>query len=303
MAVVAKLYYVEQCAIVALAIFMIVASTWQLKLQSKDNKQVKSVPRVYMRALFLAGILELAWSIDPRGIWRILSAVAIAFIKDYVIVVLSFCGLYHLDAFCRVVFESLGRSWFLRVSNWLTCGIPLLLTIIVQVWLTVIAIKTNLQQPRNYFMIFLGFIVLLWTLGITCSLVYIYSVRQKSGLKFSSNAVHRKTWIRLIRITVFLWIVVVGAILLSIAYVVYNVKTQAVTLLDTQVAPDSSHYEFYTFFPFHILGAILVFLYGKQSSKTNPKVPAAVTPVASDVIIENVQANPGTEAQEQETAE
>jgi hypothetical protein len=296
---VATAYYIEQCVVIALAIFMVAGSTWQLWLQSKNSKEIKPVQRIYMRALLVSGILEIIWSIDPRGIWQILSAVAIAFIKDYVLIILSFCGLFYLDVFCRVVFEALGRHWFLQISSWITCGLPLLATIIVQIVLTVIAININQQQPRNYFICFLVFIILLWTSGITYSLIYIFSIRRKAGLNFLNNPRQKETWMRLVKLTIFLWLVVIAAMYMAVYYVLYNRRLN-VTLQDTQVVANPARYEFYSFLVLHISAAILVYLYGKMPSRGNMKSPAAVTPVASDVIIDNTKDKPTVQSVEEQ---
>jgi hypothetical protein len=282
--VISNAYYAEQVIILAFSVFMIVGSTSQLYLQSKNPKNVKPLHKVYMSALLVAGILEFIWGIDPRGIWGLLSAMALAFVKDYVLVVLSFCGVFYLDIFCRVVFESLGRTWFLKIPQWLTCGIPLVVTVIVQIVLTMMTIPINDQEPRAYFIFFLVTVITMWTIGITISLVHIFSIRSKAGLNLSSNPAMKRNWSKMVKLAIALWIIVAAAMPVSILTIVVSRKRHY-TLEQTQVIHDPAHYEFYPFLLFHIVSSILVYWIGKLPNEQS-KGPAAVTPAATDVMVE-----------------
>jgi hypothetical protein len=235
---------------------------------------------MFMRALLFIGILTNIWGIDPRGVWRILPVILLAFVKDYMFMVLVFCGLYYLDAFCRVVFESLGRTWFSRISKWITCGIPLLLTIILQLTLTGIAIKINRHAPRTYLQCFETFLIFLWTVGISYSAVFIYSLRRKAGLNLGTNQEQRKIWLRMIRLVVLLWIGVITAAILTYQSVVQNTET---SLEDAQVIRDPSKYHPYTFLALYILGAILVYLHGKISRNDGKAADAPAAPKTVDM--------------------
>jgi hypothetical protein len=281
---VASLYYVEQCWVVCLALFMVIGSTRELILHSKNPREVKPIQKLFMTVLLVAGILELVWSIDPRGIWKILNALAIACIKDYALTIFSYCGMYYVDMFCRVVFESLGRTWVAKISKWITVGVPLLISIISQIWLTAIAVQVNLQLPRNYYVSILVFFISMLTLGITCAMLYTYSIRTKAGLNFNGNPAQRASWQRLVKLVTFLWLVVLAAVFLAIYTLIINKKNQ-LTFEDAQVAADPARYEFYPFLVLHTSGAILVYQHGKMRFD-NSKAPAAITPNATDVIVE-----------------
>jgi hypothetical protein len=244
-----------------------------------------------MRALLFAGLLTTIWSVDPRGIWKVLTAPAVAFIKDYINITLMFCAFYYLDVFCRIVFESLGRNGFQNFSKWLTCGLPLIITIIVQVATVSIAIRTNMQLPRTFMICFLAFLVVLWSAGISISLLYVYSIRMRSGLDFTDNQTLRKPYIRLMKMAALLWVIAIaGSFAASLSV---RASAQKKTSFEAaQVVQDPSRYEFYEYIIFYIIGVILVYLNGKivdETRATSPPSPAA-RPVSNENASPNLSA-------------
>jgi hypothetical protein len=61
---------VEQALIITTSIFMLAGASSQLLLhkKSENSYEVKPMHKGFMNSLLFAGVLELIWSIDPRGI-------------------------------------------------------------------------------------------------------------------------------------------------------------------------------------------------------------------------------------------
>jgi hypothetical protein len=272
-------YFVEQAVIAVTSLFMLGGAGSQLLLHRKkeNSNLVKPVHKAFMYALLLAGILEMIWSIDPQGIWKIHTAISLAFIKDFVIISLSFCGQLWLDIYCRAIFQSLGRINLSQTPLWISSGTPLLLTIVVQVSLTILAITTGRQNPRSYFILFVTFVILCWSIGVTIALIYVLSIRKKAGLNFDNND-QKRVWMRMIRLVMFLWLIVIVAVALSVNSLLNNRTT---TLQEAQVIADPTRYIPYTFYVFHVSAGILVYLGGKlpsvqQSQSSNERGIAVV---------------------------
>jgi hypothetical protein len=194
-------YFVEQVLIIVWSLGMIAAAIWQLQVQAQNPTITKPVQKTFIRILLLAGVIELIWSIDPRGVWRIYSAALIACIKDYVLITLNICVIFKLDIVCRVTFEILGIAWLYHAPQWLTCGSIMTLMVIVQAIATAFAVKLNRQGPRSFYILFFAIVFFLLAFGITWSMVYFFSVNKKVGVL---SIERQEAWKKLRKLTVLL---------------------------------------------------------------------------------------------------
>jgi hypothetical protein len=278
-------YIAEQTLIAIGAVMALTAVLLQFfiawKLPENEGK-VQILHKIGLASLLVFGILELIWSVDPRGVWGLYSAFGISILRDWTILALLQAALLWGDLVIRSVssFIKLVRLYD-KIPVWLTSTVPIGALVILSVILTNEAVRTdNFLYRITYTFTSSSFICVFAVYAVSCLLFIRNTLKSARVSSDYTTAVFSDKFKKLFQTGLILSILsIVG---FTFAVINFNSMRQGATFTSGQLPQNRSVYEPFTFYFVHIFAALGVFYIvwlplKPQSTKTAPPSPSKVS--------------------------
>jgi hypothetical protein len=253
-------YVVEQVVISFVAILVLIFASLQYFFAWKLHEPITLLHKSILSVIFIFGILELIWSVDPRGVWRFYSPFVIALLRDWIILCLLQAAFLWADLLLRSI--SFFISSIRHYNRWpimLTSVSPILLLVVLSAALSYKASSTGDYLYRVIFTFSEAVVILLFSAFVLMSQLYLRQVMKSAR---GNNSADRGQfdgpgeYKKLFRAgLLFITLSVVG---IGFSFQNYLTKRTENSFSSSQTVSDPAIYAPYTFFAAHMCGIAIV---------------------------------------------